>query len=233
MIKAVLFDFGQTLVNSAGGFRAAEKEAQNKIFADLPLSSRDVFLSTYRKIRTTFHASSNFSRIDIWQTVYAQLDQAPDFERLAKWEKEYWQKVTAETRLYPETEKVLKNLAARYLLGMITNTQGQQPAEKHRLNQYPELERFFETIVVAGESGIPPKPDRKPFLQCLADLSIAPVEAVYVGDDWRIDICGAKAAGIRPIWLQHHSVRRNWPAVETTVPIIENLNELLNLERLL
>jgi phosphoglycolate phosphatase-like HAD superfamily hydrolase len=29
MIKAVIFDFGQTLVDSAGGFRKAEKEAQD------------------------------------------------------------------------------------------------------------------------------------------------------------------------------------------------------------
>jgi FMN phosphatase YigB (HAD superfamily) len=28
MIKAILFDFGQTLVDSSNGFRAAEKEAQ-------------------------------------------------------------------------------------------------------------------------------------------------------------------------------------------------------------
>ena len=32
MIKAVIFDFGQTLVNSADGFRTAEKQAQDKLF---------------------------------------------------------------------------------------------------------------------------------------------------------------------------------------------------------
>jgi len=32
MIKAILFDFGQTLVDSTKSFREAEKEAQVKIF---------------------------------------------------------------------------------------------------------------------------------------------------------------------------------------------------------
>ena len=35
MIKALLFDFGQTLVDSADAFRAAEKEAQGRLFAEM------------------------------------------------------------------------------------------------------------------------------------------------------------------------------------------------------
>jgi len=103
MIKAVIFDFGQTLVDSGDGFRRAEKEAQ-----------------------------------------------------------------------------------------------GQKRDGTHRISQFPELEKYFKAVIVAGEGGIPPKPDPKPFQLCLAELDIDPSEAVYVGDDLRIDICGAQDAGIRP-----------------------------------
>ncbi len=34
MIEVMLFDFGQTLVDSSEGFRAAERDAQSKIFAE-------------------------------------------------------------------------------------------------------------------------------------------------------------------------------------------------------
>ncbi len=44
MIKAVLFDFGQTLVDSAHGFRTAEKEAQTRIFSDVSLTAWKNFL---------------------------------------------------------------------------------------------------------------------------------------------------------------------------------------------
>jgi len=50
-----------------------------------------------------------------------------------------------------------------------------------------------------------------------------------VGDDWRIDIGGAENARIQPVWLRHETVRRNWPDVETTVPIITRLDQLLSL----
>ena len=47
-IKAVIFDFGQTLVDSADGFRQAEKEAQEKLFGHMALSLKEKFLDRYR-----------------------------------------------------------------------------------------------------------------------------------------------------------------------------------------
>jgi HAD superfamily hydrolase (TIGR01549 family) len=233
MIKSIVFDFGQTLVDSADGFRAAEKEAQIKIFSDLALSSWGIFLSDYRKIRREFHEKSIFSRKAIWLKTYAQYGKKPDLHLLEKWEDGYWKKVQSETKPFPETDRVLMALSSSYRLAMITNTQGQKISGNHRINEYPEIERFFELIIVAGESGVPAKPDPAPFMLCLIRLGIARSEAVYVGDDWRIDICGAKNAGIQPIWIQHESVRRSWPAVETTVPIITTLGSLLNMKSFL
>ena len=51
-----------------------------------------------------------------------------------------------------------------------------------------------------------------------------------MGDDYRIDICGARDAGLYPVWLKHYSVRRNWPQVQTSVPVITSLNQLLDLD---
>ncbi len=232
MIKAVLFDFGQTLVDSANGFRTAEKEAQTRIFSDVSLTSWKNFLSNYRRIRKEFHSRSQFSRKSIWQEIYFYYCLAPDLTRLETWENEYWETVKAHTTLFPEAERVLETLTAHYQLALITNTQGQQAGKTHRISQFSNLERFFKVIIVAGEGGVPPKPDRVPFRLCLERLDIVPDEAVYVGDDWRIDICGARETGIHPVWLQHHSVSRNWPVVETSLPIITSLDQLLDLERL-
>ena len=230
MIKAILFDFGQTIVDSAQGFRGAEKEAETRIFEHLSLESWLEFLAHYRRVRKEFHAHSNFSRRALWQEVYLRYDQKPDPESLLKAECDYWQTVKSKTRLFPETKTVLEQLASQYRLALITNTQGQETSEEHRLTRFPELKGFFEVIVVAGEAGVPPKPNREPFLLCLEKLGADPTEAIYVGDDWRIDICGAKGAGIQPVWLQHHSVSRKWPLVETPVPVITSLEQLLDLE---
>ncbi len=229
VIKAVLFDFGQTLANSANGFRAAEKEAQAKIYSNLSLTSWETFLSNYRRIRKECHEKSILSRKAIWQEVYLHFNRKPDLRFLEKWEDGYWETVKAHTTPFPETVRVLGALAAEYQLALITNTQGQRTSGTHRISLFPELERFFKFIIVAGESGVPPKPDPTPFRLCLERLGVGPAEAVFVGDDWRIDICGASDAGISPIWLKHYSVRRSWPEIETTVPVITSLDRLRDL----
>ena len=152
---------------------------------------------------------------------------------LEKWECEYWEKVKAETTIFPETERVLENLRTEYKVALITNTQGQKITNAHRISEFPELERFFDVIIVAGEDGIPPKPDPKPFLLCLEQLEVDPGQAVYVGDDWRNDICGARDIGMQPIWLKHHSVNRTWPTGDAGVPVITNLEKLLELDSIL
>jgi putative hydrolase of the HAD superfamily len=233
MIKAIIFDFGQTLVDSADGFRRAEKEAQEKLFKALSLTLKDKFLDNYRRIRKQFHERSNFSRKSIWNEVYYYHCLTADSNQLEKWESEYWDTVKANTKLFPEAEKVLEALNSQYAVALITNTQGQKRVGTHRISQFPELDKYFRVVIVAGEEGIPTKPDSEPFRLCLQELGIDASEAVYVGDDYRIDICGARKAGMHPIWIKHHLVKRNWPDVDTEVPIISSLDKLLELQKLL
>lgn len=230
IIKAILFDFGQTLVDAADGFRAAEKAAQSKLFANMSLTLYEDFMANYRRIRKEFHDTSNFSRISLWQEMYFYYCLEFDDQLLETWETEYWETVKAKTIVFPETIDVLKRLSSTYQLGLLSNTQGQRRSGTHRLSEFPGLEKYFQVIIVAGEDGIPPKPDPQPFRLCLEGLGVNPSEGVYVGDDYRIDICGAKDAGLHAVWIQHHSVERSWPEVETTVPIITRLDQLFDLE---
>jgi HAD superfamily hydrolase (TIGR01549 family) len=234
MIKAIIFDFGQTLVDSAGGFRAAEAYAKTLILTDIfpeaDSAQRELFIAAYRRIRKEHHTTSRFSRPVIWQTVYNHFGKGYDSDKLELWEFRYWQRVNEKTTPFPESLTVLENLGKRYKLGLITNTQGQKQTDGHRIALFPQLEQFFEVTIVAGEAGVPPKPDPTPFHLCLERLNVDPSSAVYVGDDWRIDVCGSRDAGLHPVWLKHRSVNRNWPDVEVTVPVIKSLEELLDME---
>lgn len=234
MIHAVLFDFGQTLVDSAGGFRAAEAVAKKRIFADLfgqdPSVTEAAFLAQYRLFRKSFHEQSRFSRMALWQHVYERYGKSPDLEHLLEWESGYWEEVQKRTAPFPETLSVLQRLAQRFKLGLVTNTQGQKNPGSHRITLFPQLESFFQSIIVAGEDEIPPKPASLPFHLCLERLCVSAREAIYVGDDWRIDICGSRDAGLFPVWLKHHLVKRNWPDVQTTIPVIDSLDPLLEID---
>ena len=227
MAKAVIFDFGQTLVDSADGFRTAEREAQAKILAALEGVGRDRFIDVYRRVRTAHHERSRLSRRDIWRAVCEALNRSVDERRLVAWEGEYWTRVNALTRPFPDARSTLEALRANHRLALISNTQGQAGGGAHRLSEYPDLAQAFECIVIAGENGIPAKPDAEPFLRCLRQMKLDPGECFYVGDDYRFDVCGARDAGMRPVWLKHHSVRRNWPdIVDTDVAVITSLDEL-------
>jgi HAD superfamily hydrolase (TIGR01549 family) len=230
MIKAVIFDFGQTLVDSADGFRQAEKEVQEKLFGHMALSLKEKFVDRYRQVRKDFHERSNFSRLAMWREVYHYHCIVPDEALLSRWETEYWDTVKAHSILFPEVMGVLKALNTRFHVALITNTQGQPASGPHRIREFPELERYFRVILVAGENGIPPKPDPMPFRLCLQALGVAPTEAVYVGDDWRNDVCGSRNAGLHPVWIKHESVKRNWPDVQADVPVITRLDQLFGLD---
>ena len=149
---------------------------------------------------------------------------------MKRWEKNYWDEVRMKTKPFPETGYVLEKLSNDHELALITNISG---ISRRRLADFPEIYKFFKLIIFAGESDIPAKPNKKPFILCLKSLGISPDEAVYVGDDYDIDICGASRAGIKPIWIKHELAALNWPDVKTDVPIIYNLYELFDLEELL
>ncbi len=235
MIKAVIFDFGQTLVDSADGFRAAEKIAKERIFSSLFSSADDqyqIFLTEYRQIRKNFHARSEFSRISIWLAVYEKFKCTADLKKLVQMETEYWDLVKSRTTPFPETISVLEKLAARFRLGIITNTQGQKSGGNHRIALFPVIEKYFDAIVIAGEAGLPAKPAPEPFLSCLRQMHLKPSEAIYVGDDFQKDVKGAGSVGMHPVWLKHDRVKRSWPEPEShsKFRIITDLNGLLEID---
>jgi putative hydrolase of the HAD superfamily len=235
MIKAILFDFGQTLVDSSNGFRTAEHDAQQKVFTkfDGEDTGWDQFITSYRQTRKAMHEQSNFSRFEIWRSIIESFNQPADTDQLLAWEREYWQTVNRLTTPFPEAIQVLEALRQNYRLALISNTQGEVKSDGHRLKEFPQLAGFFEVIIISGEDGVPAKPDPQPFEKCLKELGIPPQAAVYVGDDYRIDVEGSHGTGIQPVWLKHHSVTRNWPQANMTVPVITSLDELLDLECLL
>ena len=227
MIQAVLFDFGQTLVDSAGGFRTAEKQLQERLGAELPDVTADVFLEYYRRQRSAFQKHSDFSRKSLALAISDHYGAHVEPATAERWETDYWETVRANTREFPEARSVLQKLKASFRLGLVTNTQGQGQPGTHRLGDFPDLIAHFDVVVVAGEAGVPEKPDPTPFRTCLEQLDCQPADAIYVGDDWRIDLCGARGAGMRAIWLKHRSTHRNWPEVADELPVIDSLDRLL------
>ncbi|MFP5269937.1 HAD-IA family hydrolase [Coleofasciculus sp.] len=63
------------------------------------------------------------------------------------------------------------------------------------------LDEFFSSITISTEAGAA-KPDPKIFTHALHKHGCEPSEAWHIGDSLREDYQGAKAAGLRAIWLE-------------------------------
>jgi HAD superfamily hydrolase (TIGR01509 family) len=96
-----------------------------------------------------------------------------------------------------EIRAALRPLAARHRLGLLSNYLLVEPI-RGVLGQCGIAE-LFAGVVVSKEVGFA-KPHRMAFEAIFGALGVEPEEAVFVGDDWDADICGALACGLPAVW---------------------------------
>jgi HAD superfamily hydrolase (TIGR01509 family) len=86
----------------------------------------------------------------------------------------------------------LTSLQQRVALGTVSNGMADLKAIG--------IAHFFRTSIAAFHFGRA-KPDPAIFLAACEALSVAPQEAVYVGDDPLLDVQGAQNAGLHSVWM--------------------------------
>ncbi len=124
--------------------------------------------------------------------------------------------------LFDDVLPTLKALKEKGLtLGLLTNaTRDVVPASVyHRLGLEPYLD-FIVTSEEAGED----KPHPAIFRLALERAGVAAAEAMHVGDQYDIDIAGAKGIGINPVLLDRQDAN---PQV-TDCPRIRTLPEIVD-----
>lgn len=102
---------------------------------------------------------------------------------------------------FPEVSPVLEEFRSAGLkLGVISDF-----PIRNKLS-YLGLDRFWDSALSADEVGSL-KPDSAPFLMMSEQLGISPEEIIYVGNNYKYDIIGAKGAGM----LAAHFSRKEVP----------------------
>ena len=100
---------------------------------------------------------------------------------------------------FEETMPMLLTLKKRgYAVGLITN--GNHALQYKKL-QMLGLQYIFDEIIVSGDVLVE-KPDREIFQIMCEKLALQPAEMVYVGDNPRNDVAGARDAGYHTIWMK-------------------------------
>lgn len=94
--------------------------------------------------------------------------------------------------LFDDVAPTLAWCGQRLRLGVITN--GNADLEVIGLDHH------FHTTLASARFGSA-KPDPAIFHAACAAMEVAPAQALYVGDDLRLDVQGAQRAGLRAVWI--------------------------------
>jgi putative hydrolase of the HAD superfamily len=125
--------------------------------------------------------------------------------------------------LYPEVPGALSALGRRLPLLALTNGN----ADLARIG----LHAHFAGVLSASDFGIG-KPHARFFLEGCRRLGCAPAEVLHVGDDWRLDVEGAAAAGMGSVWLRRpgqpdrpaHAAGAPWRVLSSLDQLVEALD---------
>lgn len=125
--------------------------------------------------------------------------------------------------LFDEAVSVVSAVSEVAAVGLVTN--GPTTIQRTKIEMF-QLEAHFPVIVVSEEVGHW-KPDPRIFAIALEQTGHDPAEAVYVGDSAQHDVPGARAAGMRAVWVNRWGMP--WPGGERPDAAITTLVELLPL----
>jgi putative hydrolase of the HAD superfamily len=128
-------------------------------------------------------------------------------------------------RLYDDAEAFLEAVSGRYPLAIVTNGAGDTQREKLEV---VGISARFDTVVISAEVGFA-KPDPRIFRLALDALGVAAVDAWHIGDGLDTDVVGARAAGVRAVWVN----RSGTPQPDGAVQPDEEIASLADLPDLL
>lgn len=218
MIKAVLFDFDETLQDRTEAF-----EHYMDAFLDdfCPQISENERIKRKNDMRDTGNGGY-VNRVE-WCKLLCRMWQwndAPPVEELAF----HYDKTFGDHNvIFPNSKKLLKELKAKgYIVGVITN--GPSMLQNHKMDE-SGLRPYCDIVVVSGDLGIH-KPDPQLFVYTAEKLGLNTDECVYVGDHPVNDIQGALQAGMKAIrmnygWFKNKDLRDDIPTIDNIIDVLK------------
>ncbi len=139
-----------------------------------------------------------------WKRFYLTLlDFHIDDRALAeKLGKDYVEISPRKVNLFPHVMETLKYLAPKYHLHLITN--GFQEVQELKI-KISGMNRYFEKLITSEEAGVK-KPDPQIFYYALKKTGAVANESLMIGDDYEVDIEGARVAGMDQVFFDPQGI---------------------------
>jgi len=227
---AVLFDLDDTLFDHSNAARTAlsRVHAMHEGFAR---GAFDAFEQAHTRALEELHQrvltgalGIDAARIERFRRLFAAAGVDADDELLAATASAYRSTYLDARRPVDGARELLAALKPRARIGVVSNNLLEEQRAKVR---HCGFDPYIDALIVSEEAGVS-KPDPRIFTIALERLGCAAEDAVMIGDSWTADVEGARAAGVRAIWLN----RTGAPVPDAPeVEVIERLTPVADVLR--
>jgi putative hydrolase of the HAD superfamily len=215
MIRAVIFDMDDTLIDWSerdGDWVSHSRECLRPIHEHLIAQGRTLPDLEAMAQRYSENARSAWDAVcapewasprqrDILANTLKSLEiplEGDEFDRLHRL---YGWKAFPGVKVFQDTVEVLTALRdAGMKIGLVTNTDMPMWMREIELRAFGLLDAI-DVRLTAGDVGHL-KPHPAPFREALKQLGVEPEETVFVGDRLQDDVIGARAVGMRAVWIR-------------------------------
>jgi putative hydrolase of the HAD superfamily len=231
MIKAVFFDLYHTLVR----YEPPQEELEAKALKDFgidtspevfhrPLVIADEFI--YQEIaQRPLSQRSQEEKMALYaqyQGILLKEAGIEASEKLVLGMLAKMQQFKMKLVLFDDVAPALSDLKGRGLiLGLISNVEKDMTATLNELG----LPSWLGVVVTSQDSGFN-KPQPEIFQEALRRAGVQASEAIYIGDQYQVDVIGADRAGMKGILLDRHGYFEeiaDCPRIQSLTEVVEHL----------
>ena len=161
-------------------------------------------------------------RVDSWRTALSKCG-ITDGNLAALLAEAFYQRGRMNYLLYDDAASCLDQLSRNHQLALLTNGTPDLQREKIAATG---IAKYFAEIIISSEVGYG-KPEPQIFEILLSRLNVNASSTWMIGDSLERDILGAKAVGIKTVWVNRHGMSGD----KSIVPDIEvsNLKQLVGI----
>lgn len=184
MIKAIIFDCWDTILDNGTSALKEVRKILGVKFDGFAEKFENAFMKQWFKTE-----EEGFRKVCMAFGIEPK-------EELVKKLAEMWRRKDSSAKPYSDTIPVLSRIRKKYKTALISNTD----CFVHPILKKYSLEELFDVVKLSCDSKLL-KPDKKLFEAVCEELGVKKDEAVMVGDSLRVDIMGAKNAGLKYVLI--------------------------------
>ncbi len=220
-VKAIFFDFDDTLQSRKGAYRLYCEFFLSKYFPNIDEEERERKLDEMEELVDGGYKDREVyfpELIELWKW-----DNHPELQELYdSFNYDFGKYIV----MLPGAIDVLKEIKKRgYILGCITN--GVSSLQNIKLDT-AGIRDMFDVVVVSGDIGIY-KPDRRIFDEACRRAGVENEKALFVGDHPINDIKGALGADMQAVRMNYGDFKGKGLGNEGVAAEIEEITQLLDL----